>query len=83
MLKLIRKSVVFSIISLVAGCAGTIGGSTFVSWEKEGASNEEMRTAFGLCGGSFDALGNPRFPPEDFDEINACMRSKGFERVDI
>jgi hypothetical protein len=68
---------------LLSGCGGGSGGSTFVTWEKPGVSEQQMRAEYGLCGGGFGSLGALRFRPDEFDAINRCMTRKGFRKVDL
>lgn len=62
---------------LIAGCATVLPGYG-VSWAKPGASDEQMRTDYGLCGGNFDVFGMPSFKPQEFEPINRCMQSRGY-----
>jgi hypothetical protein len=64
-----------------AGCA-TVLPAYSVSWTKPGASDEQMRIDYGLCGGNFGAFGMRSFKPQEFESIDRCMQSRGYRLVE-
>lgn len=79
----LKIPVVVALFFIVASCAGSISRSELVTWEKPGVSPEGMRAEFGLCGGNFDSVGQPKFHPTEFDALNKCMTRKGFKLVTL
>lgn len=45
---------------------------------KTGVSEEQERQDWGLCGGNFDANGNPEINTEERDVVFNCMKQKGY-----
>ncbi|MCA1788977.1 MAG: hypothetical protein LC667_03700 [Thioalkalivibrio sp.] len=79
-----RMTVIFTLLAasvLVASCATVLPGHS-VSWTKPGASDEQIRTDYGLCGGNFDVSGRASFKPQELESINRCMESHGYRLVE-
>ena len=69
--------------ALVGGCMGTKKPAEpkGAAWAKEGATDQQLRADFGLCGGAFDDAGNFKYAEDKLEAIDGCMTGKGYKRT--